>query len=158
MYRVLLLCLTCIMLWHLQRVEAYDESECDAKAWRRIPPSGLFSTSRLLDAESYVAPLTGPARRVAIEKLKTASISEVTAQELRSLETKEPPRGIRAFFVRAIAYSLPSGNWSVRMVRDMLYIRHDSGGPLTIPLQCQPILVFLDHEPTDIFVGAILAR
>jgi hypothetical protein len=158
MYRVLLVCLTCIILWHSQRVDAYDERECDAKAWRRMPPSDFSSMSRLLDGESYVAPLIGLARRVAIEKLRTASISEVTAQELRSLGTKEPPRGIRAFFVRAIAYSISSGRWSVRMVRDMLYIRHDSGGPLTIPLRCEPILVFLDREPTEIFVGALIAR
>ena len=65
MNRVLLFCLTCFMLWHSQRVDAYDESECDPKAWRRMPPSDFSATSRLLDAESYVTPLTGLARRVA---------------------------------------------------------------------------------------------
>jgi hypothetical protein len=144
------------MLWLSQISGALSEAECDSRAWIRIPPKNLFSNARILD-ETHIRPLTEQIRDIAIKRLRANSVSKIGASELPSLGIGTLPNGMQAFFVRGVAYSLFTGGWTLKFEQNMLYVRHDSLGP-PMSLRCEPILVFLDKVPGEIFIGASLAK
>ena len=117
----------------------------------------MFSTTEILDA-THMQALTEKTRRIAIERLRATSISNVGASELRLLGIGKLPHGMQAFFVRGVIYNVFTGAWTLKLVQNTLYVRHDSLGPPQLPLRCEPILVFLDDVPSEIFVDAGLGK
>jgi len=113
----------------------------------------MFSKAKILGS-AHMLPLAGRVRRLAIEKLREVSVYRVRTSELQSLGVKEFLRGKQAFFVRGVAFNVMNGSWTVKLVGDLLYVGHDSLGPATLSLRCEPILALLDHAPRSIFVRA----
>jgi hypothetical protein len=145
-----------VMLLGSQISSAQSGAECDGRAWIRLPSDNMFSTTKPLDA-THIRALSEGTRRIAIERLAATSISRVGPSELRELGIGEIPHGMQAFFVRGVAFNLSSGEWTLKLEQNMLYVRHDSLGN-RMPSRCEPILVFLDDLPSEIFVGATLAK
>jgi hypothetical protein len=140
-------------------VSAYGEGECDAKQWVR-----LDSERRFGDSETRVlvqaVPLSAQTKRMAIERLSKISISKIDAHEASMVGIDELIPGKQAFFVRGVARNIRTGTWRVSVIRNAIFVIHTSVGSeshstFQIPdLRCEPILVFLDRTPSEVFVGA----
>ena len=128
-------------------------NECDANAWIRLPPEGMFSEAVILSSERIV-PLTEKMKDLAIVRLSETSMYRVGADELEALGARDRPHGRHAFFVRGVAFNVINGSWTLKLANDMLSVSHDSLGPATLSLRCEPILVFLEHAPRSVFVRA----
>ena|SRR5262245_17590245 len=157
LYRISLAALICFTTWVAHVNSAHAGKECDAHAWIRLPPEGMFSEAMILSSERIV-PLSEKMKDLATVKLREASMYRLGADELEALGAKDLPHGRQAFFVRGVAFNVKNGSWTLKLADDMLSVGHDSLGPATLSLRCEPILIFLEHAPRSVFVRAGIDR
>ncbi|NOW48158.1 hypothetical protein FHW96_004342 [Novosphingobium sp. SG751A] len=142
----------------LDNISAIPMADRDAARLIEFPLKGRSSLSSTLVA-TEIAELN--ARKHQALDQNQGSWSLADSGELNSLSERYESgiyRTSRPYLVRAVAKNEKTGRFFVSACKDDLYIEHGSLGHSIPPSIRVPLVVFLSHPPSKVFVGWNIAE